>query len=426
MEDLLSGFEKLKISAFSKFSKLTGDINNVTIGPNSKLHNASRKESTPEPPKEKRPVKAKSPRTPPPLNQVLREFDTQRREKVQEAIDDHYKKLERFSKLQKKEKENQRFSKQQAFIQNFHEAEQRIMQAANQPDSSLLKKNEDSIKNYQDLIQRKIQFEQKLEKNKEKQRVLNEYIEKIKKCQLEFRVVYQEIIAIIKTCTSNEELKIMMGENFKLLKILPDKLEEIIAKCSSYSIDENLFLQAVSIVNQIKQLKNQIEVVVLSINKKKEPAKPPVSQATPVKTETKAVVENKETVQTISDCVSVNNLKRFAELKQFLSNHCQLYKDLLVDEQLKQFRFDCKKAINIPVNAISAVNAEHLKDKYNKLNNLLTGKTVIAADRQVNASRHPQGKIMALVKKQCVYIIENFKINTVESRTYSHIHVRLR
>ncbi|XP_044264351.1 nucleoporin Gle1 [Tribolium madens] len=393
MDEVLSSFENLKISAFSKYSKLTGDINNVTIGPNSTiLHDVSEEEQkTAKLRKEENIVEDKSPRSPPPLNQVLREIDTQRREKLQETIEDHYKK---FSKTRKEEKESQWFFKQQAFIQSMHDTEQMILQMLNQSDVNKSKQNENLIKHYQDMIQRKMQYEQQIEKTKEKQRILNENIEKIKKCQLEFRSVYQEIITSIKACTSSEELRKSLGDSFKLLKILPESLDEVIAKCRNCNVDEEQFLRAVSIVNQIKSLKKEIEEAVSKINQRKveETVKAaPLTQSTPVTVDSKIIVEKKDSIQTITECVSVTNLKKYVEIKQFLSNHSQLYKDLIADEQLKQFRFDCKKAINIPVNAISAVNAEHLRDKYTKLNNLLSGKTVIVAERQVNALKHPQG-----------------------------------
>ncbi|EFA06063.1 mRNA export factor Gle1 [Tribolium castaneum] len=396
MDEILSSFENLKISAFSKYSKLTGDINNVTIGPNSTiLHDANEEEQkTPEPQKRQNLIEDKSPRSPPPLNQVLHVIETQRREKLQETIDDHYNKFEKFSKSRKEEKENQWYFKQQEFIQSMHDTEQMILQMLNQSDANKSKQNENLIKHYQDMAQRKMQYEQQLEKTKEKQRILNEHIEKIKKCQLEFRSVYQEIITIIKTCPSSDELKKSLGDSFKLLKILPESLDEVVAKCRNYNVDEEQFLRAVSIVNQVKNLKHEIEETVSRINHKKveEPDKAaPLAQSTPVKVDPKTPVEKNDSIRTITDCVSVTNLKKYAEIKQFLSNHSQLYKDLLAEEQLKQFRFDCKKAINIPVNALSAVNSDHLRDKYVKLNNLLSGKTVIVADRQVNALKHPQG-----------------------------------
>jgi hypothetical protein len=89
--------------------------------------------------------------------------------------------FEDFAKTQQKEKESQWLLKQQDFIKSMQESEQTILQTLNQPDVNRSKLNEKLIKHYQEMIQRKMQYEQQLEKNKEKQRVLNEHIENIKK-----------------------------------------------------------------------------------------------------------------------------------------------------------------------------------------------------------------------------------------------------
>ncbi|RZC41231.1 GLE1 domain containing protein [Asbolus verrucosus] len=397
MDEILLGFENLKISAFSKYCQLTGDINNVTIGPNSSFmqkNDVEEDKTLPEPKKEKPTVETPPKHDSVPFNQVLKEFETQRREKLQEAIDDRYNRFENFAKTQKEQKQDQWLHKQQAFIQSMHENEQTILQTVDQTVNTS-NQNEKLIKHYQDMMQRKMQYEQQLEKNKEKQRILNENIEKIKKCQIEFRPIYQEIFAAIKTCTSGEELRKLLGDNFKLLKTLPESFEEIVAKCKAYKIDDEQLLKAANILNQVKSLKIQVEEAVSKINskKKEEQIKPP----TPSVKENTVLVDsnqnqnNKSTISSLEQCVSLSNLKKYSEVKQFLAQHSELFKELVTDDRLKQFRFDCKKAVNIPVNAISAVNAEHLKEKYVKLSNLLTGKTVAVADKQINAARHPQG-----------------------------------
>ncbi|KAJ3649029.1 hypothetical protein Zmor_020791 [Zophobas morio] len=399
MDKVLPDFENLKVSAFSKYTKLTGDINNVTIGPNSVGHQNCSYDGT-KPKSNTKKVSFKKEQTtstsPLPLTYVLKEFETQRREKVQEAIDDRFSKFENFTKRQKEEKETQWLLKQQAFVQSVQENEQTILQTISQQDVNRSKQNEKLIKQYQDMIQRKLQYEQQLEKNKEKQRILNENIEKIKKYQLEFKSVYQEIIVVIKTCTSTEELKKMLGEHFKLLKSLPESFDEVISRCKSYSVDEEQLSKAANILIKSKNLKLQIEETISKINAKKKEeqvqVQVPVTVEVPKNTSAqKHLDETKNTLVGLNQCVSINNLKKYADIKQFLSQYSSLFKELLNDEQQKQYRFDCKKAVNIPVNAISAVSSEHLRDKYTKLNNLLSGKTVAIADKHINAAKQPQG-----------------------------------
>ncbi|KYQ60193.1 Nucleoporin GLE1, partial [Trachymyrmex zeteki] len=72
---------------------------------------------------------------------------------------------------------------------------------------------------------------------------------------------------------------------------------------------------------------------------------------------------------------------------QFLKHYRETCKDFLQSPATKKFRFECQKAINIPVNAISGVSEQHLRDKYDRLQNLLTGKLLS------NVTHHPQGVI---------------------------------
>lgn len=75
----------------------------------------------------------------------------------------------------------------------------------------------------------------------------------------------------------------------------------------------------------------------------------------------------------------------FNRYKNLLEMHKEECKDLNDSAELKKFRSECLKAITIPVNAISGVSAEHLKDKYDKLCHLLAG---VAPP---NVHKHPQG-----------------------------------
>ncbi len=62
------------------------------------------------------------------------------------------------------------------------------------------------------------------------------------------------------------------------------------------------------------------------------------------------------------------------------------------DTNLKSFRFACQRAVNTPVNAISAASSAHLKDKLVKLKTLLSGgQAPLFGDKTVCASGHPLG-----------------------------------
>lgn len=55
-----------------------------------------------------------------------------------------------------------------------------------------------------------------------------------------------------------------------------------------------------------------------------------------------------------------NLLKRYSNLIQFLEDYKSKFHQLVNDPRMKQFRFHCKKAVNLPLNAISAVNSHHI------------------------------------------------------------------
>ncbi|XP_072929756.1 uncharacterized protein Gle1 [Epargyreus clarus] len=101
---------------------------------------------------------------------------------------------------------------------------------------------------------------------------------------------------------------------------------------------------------------------------------------------------------------SQKNYAHYVSLRDFLLEYESRFKELLVDPNHKKFRFDCQKAVNTPVNAISPVSAMHMKDKFDKLSVLLRGETVQVLDTFVTAAQHPQGLFYctALLAKKIV------------------------
>ncbi|CAH0728542.1 unnamed protein product, partial [Brenthis ino] len=102
-----------------------------------------------------------------------------------------------------------------------------------------------------------------------------------------------------------------------------------------------------------------------------------------------ALVEQAKRAQSMF--YSETNFTFYQELKNFLESYESSYKELLENTNLKKFRFDCQKAVNTPVNALSSVSGMHMRDKYDKLAKLLRGEKVQVLDTYVMASQHPQG-----------------------------------
>lgn len=103
----------------------------------------------------------------------------------------------------------------------------------------------------------------------------------------------------------------------------------------------------------------------------------------------------------LSEYVDKESLQIYIKSRHFLNLYKKTCKDFLQSTATKKFRFECQKAINIPVNAISGVSEQHLRDKYDRLHNLLIGKS------SPNVTQHPQGVIFCkdhLAKKIVVCI----------------------
>uniref|UniRef100_A0AAG5DJD9 mRNA export factor GLE1 n=1 Tax=Anopheles atroparvus TaxID=41427 RepID=A0AAG5DJD9_ANOAO len=92
----------------------------------------------------------------------------------------------------------------------------------------------------------------------------------------------------------------------------------------------------------------------------------------------------------------------YNEIKSYYEQNQTAVKQLMDDPSMKTYRFNCQKAINVPVNAISAVNREHFIDKYRRLAALLGGQNVKAGDTMVSINGHPLGRTyctMLMAKK---------------------------
>ncbi|KMQ90590.1 nucleoporin gle1 [Lasius niger] len=109
------------------------------------------------------------------------------------------------------------------------------------------------------------------------------------------------------------------------------------------------------------------------------------SVSVPKPNETAADSECKE--RNLSEYVDKESLQIYIKSRHFLNLYKKTCKDFLQSTATKKFRFECQKAINIPVNAISGVSEQHLRDKYDRLHNLLIGKS------SPNVTQHPQGVI---------------------------------
>ncbi|XP_067087451.1 mRNA export factor GLE1 [Osmerus mordax] len=61
------------------------------------------------------------------------------------------------------------------------------------------------------------------------------------------------------------------------------------------------------------------------------------------------------------------------------------------DLQTKKLRMELQKAATIPVNQISSISGSQLKEIFDKIDKLLSGKSVVSGGKSVSTSQHPKG-----------------------------------
>ncbi|XP_043191527.1 nucleoporin GLE1-like [Amphibalanus amphitrite] len=109
----------------------------------------------------------------------------------------------------------------------------------------------------------------------------------------------------------------------------------------------------------------------------------------------------------LGDAVLPEDNTRYEQVQKAAAEFRAQFASLLADPALKKFKFDCQKAVNTPINAISPVSTAHLRDKLDKLRQLLRGQPVAVAGGQVSAASHPNGVAFCLdlVAKKFVSVL---------------------
>lgn len=106
--------------------------------------------------------------------------------------------------------------------------------------------------------------------------------------------------------------------------------------------------------------------------------------------------------------VSRDALERYNNIMATYKQATETVKKLQEDDSMKKYRSACQFAVTIPINAISVVSADHLRDKFQKLFALLSGAVVKANNNDVSINQHPLGKLFCelLVAKKLVNAAE--------------------
>ncbi|KAK9878910.1 hypothetical protein WA026_003737 [Henosepilachna vigintioctopunctata] len=427
VDELFPHLEDLKISAFRKAILIKNAVHDVTIGPNSNsmkhvesndhnFHNNTSsdvKNLT----KQSSIQYKRSSQEILPFPQILKEIEYERQKDVRSAVEYHVRKFEIFDEQQQANRKQQWILTQQKHIKKIQDQEQAIKCALKEYDSNKSIYNNQLALFHQELEEQRKKSAELLELKKKEKQLLSECLA----FQKSFHIIYHDILMTIKNC-QGEIFKDKLQSVCKECKELNDFMSSLISKLKSTNVTVEDRQNAEIILIKINNLKTEVNGVLLQKDdsneqqmKQKETASNVTSSSTnsqnTIATDSVQNIAEEDNVQNIAeednvqniaqdqtsnntsleDYVSKSSFKFYSDIMAFYGKYTETLNELIYDNQYKEFRFDCKKAINLTVNAISAVSSEHIRDKYVKLYNLIKGQNVVIGDFQINASKHPKG-----------------------------------
>ncbi|XP_033214285.1 nucleoporin Gle1 [Belonocnema kinseyi] len=425
VSDICSDFNCLKVSVMQKASRISGKLDQVTIGPDStfsfedsnlseNIENEKNSCNLPEAKKNSKSANFSSSRSG--LNfsikKILHENEVQRKETVRQKMEMRRQEMERSARAWKKDVENYQsilaLKRQQEKREDLARLEAEEERQAQQ--SEMRRKHEQQL-----LAQRIQEQKERLERDAEEQRKkIRERSEAVEKIQINFHERWRDFEALTHSCRDKysigpyiakvnelsahmetignaaragrltsadlEVAEMVVQDIDEVLRLFQLEIERINAMYDAKIAQREQELKQAEIMAEIAQLKeenrqvtNEIQASAYAVPET-EVTDSGNSGNSPAIAETAYKNEDNQPVIELYKLVDKESLKLYVQSKDFLEKYLESYKDLLKSTETKIFRFECQKAINIPVNAISAMSREHLLDKYKKLRDLLTGK----------------------------------------------------
>ncbi|XP_071576589.1 uncharacterized protein Gle1 isoform X1 [Temnothorax nylanderi] len=378
------------------------------------------------------------------VNKILLESELQRKEEVWKEIERHFEHMKENDRAIQKQMANSRSLMARERVR-LNEEKVAFLQAE---EERIAEQEKIKKRHEQQLQAQRDQEQEERQKLEEYQRIMKEKEELTKAVLVhrdQFTVRYHDLVALSKTCKDQQAFSVMfmahdatIRDLIQRIKALDEKLKngELVAtdvniiEAVVYHFDDvlNIFRAETEKINaqyeaelaRKAQAANEIQPVEETDNVPVNDAMPPQQpdgssavenkedqnsgavtnqeiEATPINEPVAPAVYDHtlEEAAKESACkkgdpfeyVDQESLQIYVRSQQFLELYRETCKDFLQSAATKKFRFECQKAINIPVNAISGVSEQHLRDKYDRLQNLLIGKL------PPNVTQHPQGVI---------------------------------
>lgn len=403
ISDHLADFERLRISALTRAAEISPLVNEVTIGPNSPIKKEIYKE-------------------------IVKDDESEKENKNGEnLIEDKVREDLRNSLIMKEYEAQLQNSSEELFKELI---ERMISKRAESMRNYWKKRNEESERRALELRARKLQMMKDLQDNDnlsvlEKARLdqqksqminkqtienMNRILEEQNKATARFAsitdshtkicICYNEITHMLQTDPLAQRV---CDKHIPSINAVITNIGNVMDICRTGAITDKEVKQAEVLSTNIDNIKKKIIEELNDIIQQEQVSKQQEEEIARKKeieerkaqeakaAEVEQLKKEEATKKSVPLFYSPKNYAYYEELKNFLDMYESQYKDLLENVNFKKFRFDCQKAVNTPINALSSVSGLHIKDKFEKLSKLLRGEKVQVLDIYVTASQHPQG-----------------------------------
>lgn len=402
ISDALADFERLRISALTKAAEISPYVKEVTIGPNSPV----KKETFIDVPRHNKDKENKNEenliedkiRDDFRQSMIIKEYETKLEESSEEL----------FKNLVEKMISNRAESMRKYWMKQSEECERRALELRArklQMLKELQENDNESVLEKAKLDQQKSQMinQQTIENMNrilEEQNRATARFASITDSQTKICICYNEITTLLQT---EEHGQTVCEKYITSINTVVNSINGIMDLCKTGSVSDNDVKQAEVLYSNIENIRKKIVDELNEIKRRENLKKKEEEEAARRKEiEEKAAKETKEaelakqkekeSQQVVGPLFySAKNYSYYQQLQQFLESYEAQYKELVENVNLKKFRFDCQKAVNTPVNALSSLSGAHIRDKFDKLSKLLRGERVQVLDIYVAATQHPQG-----------------------------------
>lgn len=187
------------------------------------------------------------------------------------------------------------------------------------------------------------------------------------------------------------ELIEVMQQLIKAIMPVDKKVDQVLSKAQKKGIDaereeELQRVEKVRIEQQQQELKKK-EIERLEVQRNLE------KQESETKSSEMNHAENKKHVPKTDDkfsqYISEKALIEYTQLQDHLNSVQASFKEFIIDPKNTKYKFDIQKAVNNPINALSAHSPQQLNDKIRRLVELLKGNNVEVGGKHVNCKGHP-------------------------------------